>query len=639
MESSENNKSTTSLSKYWQVFKRVVKHYSLEERVFSIIGIALVIFFSIQWSVEIAGNTSLNETTGYTEGIVSTQPILLNPVYIDFSDPNRDISSLIFSGLTRYNPVTKTFVEDLASFSINETQTIYRFTLRDNIVWHDGTPVTADDVFFTYHDVIQNPEFQNPIIKTNFEGVLIRKIDEKTVEFELGKPNSFFITNCNVGILPKHILGETPVQELPLSEFNRNPIGTGPYKVQSPLEMLEDGRQRITLTAFEEYSHPIAQITTIRFHIYPDGESLLKEQSTLNIINKVPREVISELEKNPRFSFTTYELPQYTAVFINNDNIIFKKLKVRIALQKAIDKQKLLELLPYKKPVDTPLMDLNQTDWLYKPNIEEAKGALFDSGYKMPATTTNPTTTTPPSSTTPPTSSATASNSQNPTANISQNSNPTPPTTNPSNQTNSNPTNEAQPPSSTTATTEVAEENLYRKGPDGKILTLNVAVRSYEEGSVLAEEMKILTDFLINSWKEAGIKINLNELPADLFNEAIQNRSYDLIIAGETLGYNLDTYPYWHSSQADGSGLNLSNYRSFIADTAIEKIRATVDPQEKQKQLQTLAKTISEDVPAIFLYRPSYVFASDNKVKNIFLQNLAYPSDRFTTVEQWCIKC
>jgi ABC-type transport system substrate-binding protein len=143
----------------------------------------------------------------------------------------------------------------------------------------------------------------------------------------------------------------------------------------------------------------------------------------------------------------------------------------------------------------------------------------------------------------------------------------------------------------------------------------------------------------VGSWRKIGVEVEAQLAYPDEFAARVQNRDYDLLLTGQSLGYNLDTYSYWHSSQADGNGLNLSNYKSFAADSLIETIRKTFENENKEEFLKDLAKEIKEDVPAIFLYRPSYVFATDWKVENVELENLAYPSDRFLNITDWCIVC
>lgn len=554
-------------------FRRVIRSYSIEEKIVSLLLIVVVAALLVASIVDIFKRPEFfaGASGFYTEGLINERPTMINSVYADLADANRDVSSLVFSGLTRYDPEVKAFVKDLADVAIDEAGTTYTFTLRDDVLWQDGEPLTAEDVYYTFHDVIQHPEFQNPVLKANFEGVEITMVDDRTITFKLTKPNSFFITNLSVGILPEHILGGVPVAELPQSSFNLHPIGTGPYKVDSPLELMNDGRQRVLLTLNENYYGEKPQIQNIRFHIYPDDESMKKEVGTLNIIAKAPRLVQEEARKDSRFDFLHYELPQYTAVFMNMKSEILQKDKVRIALQKAIDKEQLLALFDDKMRVDTPIMELveDQEEWLYQPNLEEAQGALFDSGYKM--------------------------DEDNP-------------------------------------------DDPYRKNSDGENLKLVLLVRQLNN-PVAAEDTKKTVDFLVESWKAAGVEVEAQYEPVDSFSSRIQSRDYDLLITGESLGYNLDTYSYWHSSQTGENGLNLSNYGSFAVDALIEKVRDTFDTEEKQELVEQMAEELATDVPAIFLYRPSYTFVTDDKVKGISLENWAHPSDRFADIAEWCIAC
>ena len=98
----------------------------------------------------------------YTEGEVG-QIIHLNPVFTEYSEADADISSLIFSGLVRYNAVTDSFDEDIATHTLSEDKLTYIFTLKNGLFWQDGVEMTADDVYYTYATIIQSPDFKNTL--------------------------------------------------------------------------------------------------------------------------------------------------------------------------------------------------------------------------------------------------------------------------------------------------------------------------------------------------------------------------------------------------------------------------------------------------------------------------------------------
>ena len=500
----------------------------------------------------------------------------LNPLFVDYNEIDRDICNLLFSGLTKYNPETGNFEPDMATYSINEDNTIYTFVLKDNLKWHDGTVLTADDVYYTYHDIIQNDNFfENPNLKSNFSGIEISKLDDRTVEFKLSEPNSFFITNTTTGILPKHILKDFKAEDMDMIEFNTKPIGSGPYKLSSFHKGSVEEKMVVTLEAFDEYYGKIPQISKIKFIVFKNEDSLLLEKDTFNGINKIPDSAIEMLTEDQRLKLLPYKMPKYAAIFLNNESEILEDSKMRLALSKAIDKQALLNQLENVEIINTPLLELNESEWIHRYNVGEAQGALYDSGWKIPKDE---------------------------------------------------------------EVTSSDVEPKYRENEDGEILELNLISMKYEKDSKNYTETKIITDFLAEKWEEIGIKINVFEYEPNDFITEMKSRNYDIMIHKQSLGYNKDTYSFWHSSQANNSeGLNLSNYKSFAVDSLIEEIRRTFDDKEKQELLRQLDEEISNDVPAIFLYTPIYYYASDYSIKNLNLNNLAFRSDRFANVSDWYI--
>ncbi|HMR00882.1 MAG TPA: ABC transporter substrate-binding protein [Candidatus Gracilibacteria bacterium] len=628
------------------MFRRVLRSYSIEEKIVSLVLVVVVFALLVQSVVDIFKRPEFFAGGGgfYTEGLISDKPVILNSVYADLGEANRDISSLIFSGLTKYDPQVGAFVEDLAELSISEDGKTYSFTLKDGVKWHDGEPLTADDVFFTFHDVIQHSDFQNPILKANFAGVEIKQLDEKSIDFVLEEPNSFFITNLNVGILPKHLLSGVPVAELPQASFNSQPVGTGPYKVDSPLEVMNDGRQRLLLTLNEHYYGQTPTIQNIRFHIYPDSQQMLAEMGTLNIVAKTPNDVLEEIQNDARFEFVNYELPQYTAVFMNMDSPVLSTDKVRIALQKAINKEGLLAEIPHKTGVDTPMMGLEQSEWLYQSNVDEANGALYDAGYRYDEADEQEEK---PEEDVVEESSG-ADSEENTEEESASEEGSSEEETSEENTEEDQPAEEAGEPETEPVTEEAATEDVtenmednarYRKNSDGETLHLVMLVRMLNENPVAAAELEQTVNYLVDSWKAVGVQVEPQFEPMDIFGDRVRARNYDLLLTGESLGYNLDTYSYWHSSQSGANGLNLSNYRSFAVDALIEKSRSTFDNDEKDGIFKQLAEEISKDVPAIFLYRPTYSFATDRKVQGVQFDNWASTSDRFANIAAWCVVC
>ena len=582
-------------------FVRIIKSYSMLEKVVS--ALLVVAFLYIGGNYFIHGNLIKSSTAKegvYTEGFQSGI-FRINPVYADLNEPDRDVSRLVFRGLTKYDSSTQKIVSDIADVKISEDKLTYTFTIKDGITWHDGEIVNADDVIYTFKTVIQGPQFQNPVLKANFDGIEITKIDDKTVEFKLKAPNSFFITNTTVGLLPEHILKDVPISDLMNHDFNRNPVGNGPYKIQVPLSTTMTGVTQVLLERYDNFYGDLPEIKQIRFFGYPTGKDLASNMSSLNAIPKVTEESIAAVSTDPRFSMYGYSLPQYTAVFMNIDNSNLKSIKVRQALQKAINKDDMLKELPDAIRVETPVISLNQDDWKYESNMDEAKKLLDDAGYKETTETIDQ-------------------------AGIVEEV--------------SNVENEENNQSTEQATTEDVSGNAentrtVRKNSAGEVLEFKLIARLYPEGSYKYNETNTILSYLEKQWKEIGVIVDVELYDSATLQDKIRARDYDLLLFGQSLGYNQDLYGYWHSTQAGENGLNLSNYKSFAVDTLIEQIRTTFDDDEKKSKLDELARAIKDDVPAIFLYRPVYYYASDGKVKGLNLQNMAFSADRFCGIENW----
>lgn len=559
-----------------EIFKKTLKAYSDREKVISLI--LVVVFLFSGWKM-LSGNWEGQNLTNivrgghnYNEGLVG-EIMRLNPVYADLNEVDRDITTLIFEGLSKYDPEQEKVVENIAMHTLDESKTLYTFTLREDLMWHDGEPLTAEDVYFTYHDVIQSPEFENPILKASFNGVEIQKVDERTVTMKLSQPNSFFFTHVTVGLLPKHLLAEVPVAELDSHEFNQMPIGNGPYKVKEGYKKIEDGSSRVELTFNEYYRKEFEpDITEINFIAYPTYEELIDARGQIHGMARVPKFRLDESQEDRLVAYE-YVLPQYTALFINTEKEYLGTQKVRLAIQKAINKTKIIEAIGYDHTIDTPLLQLDQEDWIYQPDDENAAGALFDSGWKLDE--------------------------------------------------------------QTGLRMRVDEETEEKE-----ILSLTLVRRSGIANNRQEEANKTTSEMIKAELESVGIQVTIETYENETFQEKVTNREYDLLLYGQSMGYNLDTYSYWHSSQANGKGLNLSNYTNAKADFYIEAMRNTFgeSPEKQKEHLQNLAEIIKTDIPAVFLYTPTYYFLADSRLVNVNTRHLLFPHDRFANILDWTVE-
>jgi peptide/nickel transport system substrate-binding protein len=159
------------------------------------------------------------------EGIVGTAESV-TPVTAR-TRAERALVGLVFSGLVRLGPGA-TYQPDLAeSWTVDATGRTWTFRLRDNAVWHDGVPVTADDVVFTVN-ALKSPDAVGAGAGA-WADVTVEAVDEKTVRLTLGTPIGGVLAAVTQPLLPEHLLAGIPFTDLAASSFARLPTGSGPF--------------------------------------------------------------------------------------------------------------------------------------------------------------------------------------------------------------------------------------------------------------------------------------------------------------------------------------------------------------------------------------------------------------------------
>lgn len=367
----------TTIKKAWGAFSAMPR----TEKITVAILAAIVIFSLGQFVSSRVRFPVLGTEKGlFAEGFVGHVKTL-NPVFVDFNDADRDISMLIFSGLIRYDPLQKNFFPDLAvAWERSSNGLIYTFHMRTDALWHDSVPVTADDVLFTFHDVIQDPGFKNTLLKNAFEGVAVKKTDPNTVTFTLPKPNSYFITNLTTGILPKHALENAAIANLEKSSFGLRPIGSGPYMLTS-LKLNSDG-DTADLAAFSPYYGQKPTIEKIRFYTFPDEKTLIAEHHALHGIAKLNAETGGTIfASDSRFNNYSYSLNQFTALYLNTENPLLKDQRIRQALALALNKNELIG--NSEKRVDALDLEDHHADPLFAYNTAAAAKIFDAAGLKL----------------------------------------------------------------------------------------------------------------------------------------------------------------------------------------------------------------------------------------------------------------
>ena len=162
-------------------------------------------------------------------------------------------------------------------------------------------------------------------------------------------------------------------------------------------------------------------------------------------------------------------------------------------------------------------------------------------------------------------------------------------------------------------------------------LTIKLTTSTWPELAEVAKQIQ-------GQWKEVGIDIQIEMLPTPELQQVIKERNYQMLLFGEILNLDPDPFSLWHSSQKRDPGLNLALYDNKSADTLLEDARKTIDPTERMKKYEEFQNLVIEDVPAIFLYSPYYLYAHSKKLKGFENKIISTPSDRLLNIEKWYVE-
>ncbi|MFH0873225.1 MAG: peptide ABC transporter substrate-binding protein [Candidatus Komeilibacteria bacterium] len=331
----------------WEQLRYINKILTPLEKRRALLAISCLIIGIIGWLV-----TSYYQHTyviparggSYTEGLIGT-PRYINPLLASANDVDRDLAQLIFSGLLKTDSEGQ-LVPDLAQgYTVSQDKKVYTFQLREKILWHDGEPLTANDVLFTL-SLLQDPEFKSPL-RLSFNGVRADIIDERTIRFTLDQPYPAFLANLTIGIIPKHIWYAIPPSNASLAEAMTKPIGSGPYKFKSLVKDNKAGTIRLyTLEANDNYYLNKPYISELSFKFYPDFNAGVDALQNQNIegLSLLPKENSLQDKVKNRVHIINLLVPQYTAAFFNpENNPLLKDVTVRKALALALDRPMMVQ--------------------------------------------------------------------------------------------------------------------------------------------------------------------------------------------------------------------------------------------------------------------------------------------------------
>lgn len=311
----------------------------------------------------------------FAEGFVGA-PRYLNPLLSDGNPVDREIAALLFDGLTRYDPLGQ-LVPNLGSWVVGEDGRTVRFTLFEGKQWHDGEPVTAVDVVYTY-SLMQDESFPgSPDLKTLWQSVTMTQVDAMTVEFVVAEPYAPFLAATTRGLLPAHLLQGVTAVSLPTHPFNDAPIGTGPLRVDGSVLWRENGRLRL-LPSRAVWPQGV-QLDAIDYRFYPDEATMLADfaAGTLQAVNHLPDSALPAMSALPQARLFTARDERYTTLLFNLTDSAqggVNTVEMRRSLALGLNRDLLVDRVLQGQGVvfEGPYLP---SSWAYQPDLLTKYGA------------------------------------------------------------------------------------------------------------------------------------------------------------------------------------------------------------------------------------------------------------------------
>lgn len=352
--------------------------FSRKERLTFIAAFFVLIISSLLLLIStIQNNTVLSAADGgeYAEGIVG-QPIHINPLFAENNNPDNDLSQLFFANI-RAIAERVDMSDDGKTFSVR---------IKGDVVWQDNQPLITDDIIFTIQ-TIQDPDVNSPLAMA-WKGVRVERISERELQVITPTAYSFFEnTLLSLQPIPKHLFENIPTANIRLSDYNREPIGSGPYKFDS-FEKRRDGFiTQITTKKNDRYAGNHAYIETLVIRFYKNETEAVEALNDGDIDGMAIMDPKNFKEVSIPYRLRKLEMPRYYAVFPNPfANTTLTPISMRTALDLAIDKKAITSAIfggnavTITDPIP-PFTPETQAEQEY--SLERAQALLEESGWHM----------------------------------------------------------------------------------------------------------------------------------------------------------------------------------------------------------------------------------------------------------------
>ncbi len=358
--------------------------------------VGVILFFQqSQVKPETASTPSPISGGTYTEALVG-HFLRLNPMLDHFNQVDRDIDRLLFSSLVRFDSNGLPIGDLAESWTLSTDGTVFTFNLRLDAVWHDGVPVTAQDVAFTVSLMQSQSDLIPEDLRSFWSQITVNPISDSSLEFALPIAFSPFLDYLSFQVLPSHLLGNLSVEELVDHPFNLAPIGSGPYKFDS-LETEDGAILGVTLVSNGYYFEGRPFIDEIRFRYYPDESSALNayQEGAVDGVGSIALADLNRVLNQTGLNLYSSRLPRLSVVFLNLRNAnapILQDADFRKALMAGVNRQGIIDDVYYGQAVlaQGPIMPgtwaFYEDQTAYRYDADGARQILAGMGLSLDGT-------------------------------------------------------------------------------------------------------------------------------------------------------------------------------------------------------------------------------------------------------------
>ncbi len=418
-------------------------------------------------------------------------------------------------------------------------------------------------------------KIKDPIIKSpkkaNWDGVTTEVIDAQTIKFTLKQKYAGFLENTTVGILPEHLWKNLTPEEFGLSKQNINGIGSGPFSIKNISESSDGIPQYYELRAFKKFALGGPYLKTLFIKFYA-GEKELIDALKSGSVDAINEITPSEAQKLENSRYEITTTP-LPRVF----GLYFNQTEAPIFTDKNV--RKAISLVIDRKAIIDNILSGYGTEinspfpprLLNREEISEGDKPHFEQDLAQAETLLK--------------ASGWNKNSL----------------------------------------------GIWEKKDKKQTKTLAFSIATSD-----TPELKNTAMMIKDSLVAFGISTEVKVFEIGTLNQSIiRPRKYDALFFGQIVNHETDLYAFWHSSQRNDPGLNIAMYTSAKVDSLLENAGSTLDDDKRTKIYTDIEKEIQNDIPAVFVYSPDFIYIHRDKILGQKINKITTPAMRFTDVYSW----